>query len=189
MPDLRPGQALREFKTKSGLGATLRILQKSDANELIDYMNRLSEEDTFVALSGEKVSLKEEEKFVHSLLKKFATGDCLPIVCEIDGKPAAIARIARKLNMRKRSRHIGIIVISVREEYRGEGIGKECMKELIARTKTLKGINLLKLTAFAENKTAINLYEKYGFKIVGQIPKQYLYRGEYQDNIIMQREI
>ncbi len=152
-------------------------------------MNRLSAEDTFVALSGEKISLKEEKKFVNSLLKKFAMGDCLPIVCVINGKPVAIARITRKLNMRKRSKHIGMIVISVSKEYRGEGIGKECMKEVIARAKALKGINLLKLTAFAENKPAISLYEKCGFEIVGRIPKQYLYRGKYQDNIIMQREI
>ena len=189
MADLRPGQVLREFKTKSGFPATLRILQERDASELRDYMNRLSEEDTFVALSGEKVSLEEEEKFVNSLLKKFAAGDCLPIVCEINKKPVSIARINRKQNMRKRSRHIGTIVISVRKEYRGEGIGKECMKELISRAKNIKGINILKLTAFAENKPAIRLYEKCGFEVVGRLPRQYLYKGKYQDNIIMQRGI
>ncbi len=188
MTQLRPGQILKEFQTKSDLKATLRILRQSDADDLQNYVNLLSAEDTYVAYSGEKVTLKDEEKFIKTSLENLKKGDAVPMVCEINGRIAAICRASRKMNMKKRSRHIAIIVISVKKEFRGEGIGKECMKEIIIQAKKIKGVNILKLTAFADNKPAISLYEKMGFKIVGRLPKQYLYRGKYQDNVIMQLE-
>ena len=189
MTELRAGQILREFKTKSNKTALLRILKENDAKDLQDYMNRLSSEDTFVAYSGEIVTLEEEKRTIRSYLDSLEKGNCIPIVCEINGKIVSICRINRKLNMKKRSRHIAVVVISVKKEFRGEGIGKECLAEVITQSKNLKGVNILKLTAFADNTPAINLYEKIGFKIVARLPKQYLCKGKYQDNIIMQKEI
>lgn len=189
MTELRPGQILREFKTKSNKTALLRILKESDAKDLQDYINKLSSEDTYVAYSGEKVTLKEEQATIKSYLNSLKNGNCIPIVCEINGKIVSICRINRKLNMKKRSRHIAVVVISVKKEFRGEGIGKECLAEVITQSKNLKGVNILKLTAFADNELAISLYEKAGFIVVARLPRQYFYRGKYQDNIIMQKEL
>lgn len=189
MTELRPGQILREFKTKSGQTATLRILRKSDTSELLKYINQLSAEDTYVAYSGEQLNLEEEEKFVESSLDKFEKGDAIPIVCEVNGEIVSNSRLSRKTNMQKRSRHIAVIAISVKKQFRGEGIGLECMKELIIRAKNLKEVKILKLTAFAENQKAINLYAKTGFKVVGRIPRQYRYKSRYMDSIVMQRDL
>lgn len=189
MAELKPGQVLREFRTKSGQHALLRILQESDAKELKDYINELSAEDTFVAYSGEKVTLKEEKDIIKTRLSSLKKGNCVPVVCEINGRMASNCRVGRKLSMKKRARHIAVIVISVRKEFRGEGIGKECMKELITQAKNIEGVDTLKLTAFEENKHAIRLYEKSGFKVIGRLPKQYLYKGKYQGSVIMQRDL
>ena len=188
MADLRPGQKLKEFRTRSGKTALLRVLRKDDVAELLKYINQLSSEDTFVAYSGEQLTLEQEEKFVKSSLNKFKKGDAIPIVCEIDGEIVSNSRLTRKTNMQKRSRHIAVVAISVKKEFRGEGIGLECMKELINQARNLKDIKILKLTAFAENQTAIHLYQKTGFKTVGRIPGQYLYKGKYMDSIVMQRD-
>lgn len=189
MTDLKPGQILREFKTKSGREAMLRILMPSDASELLKYINKLSAEDTYVAASGEQFTLEEEEKFVESSLAKLKKGDVIPLVCEVNGQIVSNCRVSRKTNMKKRSRHIAVIAISVRKEFRGEGIGKECMRELIKQSRELKGVIILKLTAFADNQKAINLYKKSGFEVVGRLPRQYLRKGKYIDSIVMQRDL
>jgi RimJ/RimL family protein N-acetyltransferase len=189
MTELRPGQILREFTTKSNRTALLRILKENDAKDLQDYINRLSSEDTYVAFSGENVTLKEEQATIKSYLNSLKNGNCIPIICKIDGKIVSICRINRKLNMKKRSLHIAVVVISVRKEFRGEGIGKECLDEVITQSRNLKGVSILKLTAFADNEPAIKLYEKAGFIEVARLPKQYFYKGKYQDNIIMQKEL
>jgi RimJ/RimL family protein N-acetyltransferase len=45
------------------------------------------------------------------------------------------------------------------------------------------------LTAFAENKPAIGLYEKHGFKQVGKIPNALFRKNSYSDEIIMIKEL
>ena len=56
------------------------------------------------------------------------------------------------------------------------------------RKKELPGIKLFSLEVFAVNDLAIRMYEKFGFKEFGRLPKAILYKGEYVDEIYMYRE-
>ena len=59
---------------------------------------------------------------------------------------------------------------------------------LIAEGKKL-GLRLLTLTCFSDNKSAIGLYEKFGFVRVGTIPHSYHYKGSYHGETIMYKEL
>lgn len=53
--------------------------------------------------------------------------------------------------------------------FQGKGIGKQLMDAMFAH-KRLVGVKNIYLDVFTENKKAIKLYEKYGFKAIGKIP-------------------
>ncbi|AKF92752.1 GNAT family N-acetyltransferase [Brevibacillus laterosporus] len=71
---------------------------------------------------------------------------------------------------------------AVKPEWRGRGIGKLMMKELLSIYEELN-IDIATLEAIAENRSAISLYEKMGYQIAGRIilVKQ---RGALQKGII-----
>ncbi|MEM5834891.1 MAG: GNAT family protein [Candidatus Aenigmatarchaeota archaeon] len=41
----------------------------------------------------------------------------------------------------------------------------------------------------ANNKVAIKLYKKFGFKQVARIPKIFIYKGKYVDDIWMMKKL
>ena len=47
------------------------------------------------------------------------------------------------------------------------------------------GLEILNLEARADNKKAIHLYEKYGFRTIGVSPAHMKLRGEYHDAVLM----
>ena len=51
--------------------------------------------------------------------------------------------------------------------------------------KNLPGLKVFWLDVFENNKPAIALYKKMGFKIVGKIPKQIQYKGKLIGEYIM----
>ena len=64
----------------------------------------------------------------------------------------------------KKTSYLNDIVIT--EKFRGQGLGKYLMKEFIKISKDKK-VDRIGLGARKENKFAINLYKKLGFKIIG----------------------
>lgn len=71
--------------------------------------------------------------------------------------------------------------IAVKAEYRGKGIGKLMMSELLSRAK-LVGVKYVTLEVRENNRVAINMYEEFGFRTQG-IRKRY-YKNQY-DALIM----
>lgn len=189
MTKLTHGQILRQFKTKSGKTATLRIMDYTDVNQLWDYINKLSKEDTYIAYSGEEISLSYEQKFVEKSLNDLEKNNKIPLICEVDNQIASNCSLERNTDVFKRSLHIAVLGMSVDEKFRREGIARECMNELIALAGELNGVKIIQLDVFAENTPAYNLYKNSGFKEVAKLPKQYLHKGKLSDAIIMQYEL
>jgi|SRR3989344_6807685 len=69
--------------------------------------------------------------------------------------------------------------------YQGKGFSKLLMKKVINIAKN-KNCNKIKLTVWAKNFTAINLYTKFGFHVSG-IKKNYYKNGN--DKLVMEVEI
>lgn len=71
-------------------------------------------------------------------------------------------------------------------EYRGRGLGKKIMQEIMARLKN-EGIKRLELFVVCDNERAINFYKKLGFLIEGRM-KYFLKRDnspDYLDELVM----
>ncbi|MGZ7068097.1 MAG: N-acetyltransferase family protein [Methanobacterium sp.] len=68
--------------------------------------------------------------------------------------------------------------IFISEKYHGFGIGSKLIQEIIDASIPF-GIKKIKLTVLAENKNAIHLYEKFGFKLGKYHEERELWNGKY----------
>lgn len=173
-----------KFTTAKGISVTFRRPSNQDLKELVRYVNELSEEDTYLTLSGEKISQEEESAYLDSSIGEMEKGDRIQYFAYIGAELVGNADVHRVKRFRKRALHVGEVAISVAKKWRGQGIGKKMLELLIEESKT-QGFRLLILDAFSINTGAIALYQKLGFKIIGEIPGAVWYRGRYVGQIHM----
>jgi len=174
------------FKGKIKIGE----LSKKDlklAKEFLDFINSLVEEDAQITVN-KKSNLKEEIKWLKQNLEGVRKKKKVFCIAKDKKKIVGIANIEM---MGLRESHVGILGISVRKEYRGKGLGKYLMKEVLnlAKRKLKPKPKIIRLSVFSTNQIAQNLYRKLGFKAVAKIPKQIQYKGKLIAEVIMIKEI
>jgi RimJ/RimL family protein N-acetyltransferase len=180
----KPGQCIEEFTAKNGKRVLFRTIKRNDVYQLLRYINTLAAEDTYI-LIHKRVILKEERRWVESALEGMKKGNTVIVVAEINGKIIGNFFIHQST---ERSPHIGEFGIGVLKEYRNLGIGNKMMQIFLRLGKKM-GYKHLFLGVFINNKPAIKLYKKYGFKEVARLPKFFLHKGKYVDDIMMMRKV
>ncbi|WP_324607781.1 GNAT family N-acetyltransferase [Paenibacillus sp. IHBB 10380] len=82
--------------------------------------------------------------------------------------------------------HKGIIWgVYVSPEYRGKGIAKELLEEVINRGSGLEGLKQINLCVVTLNRVAIELYMKLGFETYGIEKNALEYKGQGYDEELM----
>ena len=177
---MKSGKIVRNFFAKDGRKVVLRTPKWEDLDDFLELINSLVEEraDT---LRTERVSKEEEVDFLSKVLSRLEKDEMFYLVAEVDGKVVAVSEISKRSGYEK---HVGVIGIAIRSEFRDLGIGTEMMNALVEQAQEM-GLKVLTLTAFATNKSAIHVYEKVGFLQTGRIPKKHFKDGKYIDEIIM----
>lgn len=178
---MEPGTEIERFTTKQGKEVIVTTLQESDVPDVHTYANNLIDEDTFVLLSGRHLTYPHEKKYVADSIRSMRKKKQIHLVARIGGNLAALFEV-RILPLRKS--HVGEVGISVARKFRNEGIGKKCTELLISEAKKM-GLKMLVLTCFAKNDRAIHMYKSLGFLECGRVPEMLLYKGTYEDEIIM----
>lgn len=160
----------------------IRIAKKSDAKEIVEYINKISGESNFLTFGeGEfNKTIEEEEHFIDNILKQ---ENALFIIGEVEGK------IVGTLNFgggtRPRTVHTGEFGVSVLKEYWGQGIGTELIKYLIDWCKKSGIIRKVNLRVRSDNNSAIHVYKKFGFNEEGIITRDFLINDKFYDSIFM----
>lgn len=174
-------------KIKNGKEYCIRHLKISDVKALMDYINALSIERTFILRQGEQISYDEEKKFVESQLTKIREKRAIFLVVEMEKEIVGAAQI----NLKERIHaHVGHLGISLLKEVRDQGIGSKLLESILNQSvQELPTMKLIDLTVFEINDRAKHLYKKFGFKEFGRLPKSIFYKGEYIDEIYMYREV
>jgi len=169
-------------------GRKIRIenLSRKDlklVKSFLDYINSLIEENAQISFN-KKFSLKEERKWIEEEVKNIKKKKEIVLVAKDKNKVVGITNIQLR---RGRQDHVGELGISVRKEYRGMGLGRYLMREILklAKKELKPKPKIIRLSVFSTNKIAQNLYRKMGFKIVAKVPKQVQYKGKLVDEIIM----
>lgn len=165
----------------------IRQLSVSDlkrTNDFKKYIDALVFEDAKI-LMNQKTTLKKEKQWIKREIKNIEQRKSIVLVAKNkNNEIVGISDIGLEYG---RKQHIGELGISIKKNYRGIGLGEFLMKEIIKLAK----INLkpkprvIRLSVFASNSPAINLYKKFGFKKVALIPKMFNYKNKFQDEIVM----
>lgn len=98
-------------------------------------------------------------------------------VALIDG--IVVGNLGLVVNKNPRRRHSAIFGMAVKDDYIGQGVGNALMETMIDLSDHWLNLKRLELNVYVDNKSAIRLYKKYGFKIEGEMADFAFRNGEY----------
>ena len=172
---------------KDGRTAILKSPCVEDAEKLLNYIKTSCGETEYLARYPEEwnITVEQEEAWVNRLR---SSPDTLGITCYVDGEVAGNCEINFKGGIK--TSHRAGVAIAILKEYWGLGIGSAMFEELISAAEAKPSVEILELEFIEGNNRAKALYEKYGFKIVGERPNAFKLRdGRIQKEYFMQKEL
>lgn len=181
------GKIVYQGKTKSGLDIIIRYPLFSDAKKMMEYINILSDERTFVRFQGEHMTLEQESEFLHSQIIKISEHKSILLLVFSKQTLIGISGIDAG---DKTDRHVGLFHISVAKDFRGQGVGKILMEKTEKEAiENLPGIEILSLGVFACNVKAREMYKKFGYIEEGILPNGIKLENGYDDHIYMYKNV
>lgn len=153
----------------------IRRANKEDAKNIIEYLNKIGGESDFLTFGENqfKIGIEDERDYIDNAN---SSENSIVIVATIGNEIVGIGSI--NSTKKERTKHNGILGISIRKQYWGIGLGSFMMEYLIKWCKSNKITKRIELLVMEDNERAIKLYEKFGFEREG------LLKGDmYVDNI------
>lgn len=181
--------AARVPKRKLEAKVRVRDLRWEDFPELTDQYWRLYEERAAggrhgITLQATKPSLEHEVDWFAAQYKRFLRGDTVAVVAEVDGSVAGLCTIGRVGPTRDAENgHQGELGILVGARYRGRGVGHALLRAALHRARG--SFEVVRLGVHSSNLGARHLYEKFGFRPSGRIPRAVRRGGEFVDEELM----
>ena len=173
--------------TKTGKTLTFRYPTIDDLQIITDFINKVSQEKTFIRFQGEILKLEDEEKWLKDVLLKIKNKQKVYLMAFVGDKFIGSSDIELYSLSRK---HVGTFGIVLDKDFRGDGIGKILMNLTIEESKkNLKGLKTIVLECFADNIIGQSLYKKMGFKKYGLLPEASFRQGKFVDEILMYKKI
>lgn len=177
------GQIIFTGKTKKDLDISVRYPTSQDTQILLDYINTLSAEKTFVRFQGEQTDFDSEQKYLRSQLERIRNQKAVMLLVFNNSKLIGVSDVGMKDMAEK---HIGYLGISVAKEFRGKGVGGFLLKQIIDESKkNLTDLKILVLSVFGDNSVAQNMYKGAGFLEFGKLPGGILHDNKPVDHIYM----
>lgn len=166
---------------------TIRNPKMSDLKQALVYVNKLSKEKTYVLFQGETISEKTERKWLKSCIEKIKENKSVTKFLFNKDQLIGISGVDLKSGIQG---HVGGFGLSIDKKYRGKGLGSLLMDTTIAEAeKNIKKMKYINLTVFAENSTAVKLYEKRGFIKYGLFKNGLIRKGKLADELLMGKEV
>jgi RimJ/RimL family protein N-acetyltransferase len=164
-------------------GLRIRPAEVADAEALIAYMHRLTNEphNNITLDPGQwTMTVEQEREFIAK--RGDSTEEGIFVVAQIAGELVGVANLNRY--NKPTIRHVAMLGVSVDAKWRGKGIGAALMAYLLNWAKA-NGLVRVELKVFSRNTVAIRLYERFGFKIEGRHPHAALKQGQWREDFTM----
>ena len=173
---------------KDGKTAILKTPCIEDAEKMLNYIKQSCGETDFLARYPEEwdgMTVESEERWVNNIRNSQNT---LAIACYINDEIAGNCEISFRGGIK--TSHRATVAIAILKEYWNLGIGSAMFKELILAAESRTEIQIIELEFIEGNDRAKALYEKYGFKIVGERPNAFkLKDGRLLKEYFMQKDL
>lgn len=181
------GKIVFAGETKAGEHFIIRYPQKGDARSLVNYINTLSKEKTYILFQGEQITLDYEINYLRDLLEKISRKSAVHLLLIVDDRIAGVADIVM---LDRTQRHKGELGISIAKEFRGQGLGRLLLEKLINEaTAQLLNLRIVLLSVYKDNTAGIAMYTKFGFETYGELPEGYYYKGKYVNQLLMFKRV
>ena len=165
----------------------IRSVEKTDAQGLLDLILESVVTSPFLMLSEGEIAndLETEQKWLDSVLED----DNVTMLVALH-KNQIIANAELRIKPLQKVKHWGELGVTIKEQFRGKGLGKQLITAIIELAKEEKGLKYIRLSVFEKNINAIALYEKLGFEKCGVIKNAFRYSDlSYDNEIIMIKEL
>jgi ribosomal protein S18 acetylase RimI-like enzyme len=174
-------------KTKKGNDILIRYPKMGDLEQLLNFINEISDERTFIRYQGEHETLKSEEKWLKRRLEEINNKKSVQLLAYSGDELIG----STEIHLRdKTEKHVGVLSITVTKNFRGEAVGKTLMGLIIKEAlKKLAGLKIITLEVFSTNINAKSLYRKMGFVDYGILPEGIIRNGNFEDAILMYKKI
>ncbi len=151
----------------------IREAHPEDAERLLEYLKRVGGESDNLSFGAEGLpfSVEAEKGFIEGVAKDKKS----VMLIAFDGDE--LIGDASLSSMPRRMSHRAELGISVVKSHWGQGVGSALLAKIIDYARQ-NGIEIIDLNVRADNKRAIRLYEKIGFKYIGTHPKGMVIKGE-----------
>ncbi len=103
----------------------------------------------------------------------------------VDGEPAGLIGKVR-LPRIKQSHIVNIVGFYVKRKYRGMGIGKLLLDEIMSHIRGLPGVSKVSIGVNTTQIAALRIYQSYGFEIIGTCRREFKEGDTYYDMIMME---
>ena len=174
-------------KSKNGNEIIIRYPEKSDLQELLKFINELSQEKTFILYQGEVIKEEDEIKYLDEILKSIEEKKIVHLLVFSKDKLIGAAGIAQDKWARK---HIANFHIAILKDFRGEGIGELLMTKIIEEVLAIiPDIEILCLSVFSKNAVAYTMYKKFGFTEYGRLSNGVKHDNVFDDEIFLFKEV
>jgi len=158
----------------------IRSIKIGDAEKFWQLQSELDKETKFMMLEPD-----EREKDIDrtkGMIESIRKANDFLFVAEESG--VLIGFITAGRGSANRIKHRAYVVMGIKEEFHGRGVGTKLLNEL-DRWALEQGIHRLELTVMTHNVKALTLYEKCGFVIEGVKKDSMFVDGEYIDEYYM----
>jgi GNAT superfamily N-acetyltransferase len=106
--------------------------------------------------------------------------DSFTLAAIVEGALAGVVSFERDGKTREKLRHKGILFrMYVHGDFRGRGIGKRLIGEVLSRAAGLGDIERINLTVVSGNAAAKALYAGFGFAVFSSEPEAIKWNGKY----------
>ncbi|SDP74834.1 Protein N-acetyltransferase, RimJ/RimL family [Eubacterium maltosivorans] len=155
---------------------TIVQAEKKDAEALLKYRNAIGVESDNLTFGreGSGTTLEAQEAFIQKTRKDEGS---VIYVGKIDGEIVALGSITAY--DKPRIRHRGELGLTVRKAYWNQGIATKMMQALMGFAKESTSCEVVELEVRSDNKTAVHLYEKFGFRTIGVYEKFFKIGEQY----------
>lgn len=137
---------------------TVQLPDAGDAKAVLQLLARLKKESDVVLISGlGDITTADEQEIIQEIAQR---SDCIILTAVLNRQPIGILTVT-PLDDSATAGELGVAVL---KKFWSQGVGTLLIKEAIYWYQQYSSLEHLVLDVFVENKRAIKLYRKLGFK-------------------------
>ncbi|EHH1246843.1 GNAT family N-acetyltransferase [Vibrio parahaemolyticus] len=164
------------------MSLVVRQVTSGDAEGITNVLNPIIVEGLYTVLDT-TFTAEEEKEFIAHFPER---GVFTVALSESDSKVIGFQNIEPFAQYTKAFDHVGIIGTFVSEDSRDKGVSKELFNSTFEVAKQ-KGYEKLFAYVRSDNERALAAYLRQGFEIVGTAKKHAKVRGEYVDEVLIEK--